>query len=82
MARGFSPSSRWAATAASVQPEQMLEGLKTIESLHHVDKLLVLYGKGDHGGGPMPDMMDRAVNLMHDPNYPTVRFMQRRGLLP
>jgi len=60
--------------SASVQPEQMAAGLKTIQDMHHVDKLLVLYGKGDHGGGPMPDMMDRAVALMHDPNYPTVRF--------
>ena len=57
-----------------VKPEQMLEYLKTLEAKHNVDKLLVLYGKGDHGGGPMPEMMDRAVTLMHDPNFPTVRF--------
>ena len=37
-----------------------------------------LYGKGDHGGGPMADMMDRAVTMMHDPDYPTVRF--RKGV--
>jgi len=60
--------------ADEVKPEEMLEGLKTLEAKHHVDKLLVLYGEGDHGGGPMPAMMDRAVKLMHDPNYPTVRF--------
>ncbi len=57
-----------------VKPDQMLEYLKTLETMHNVDKLLILYGKGDHGGGPMPDMMNRAVELMHDPNYPTVRF--------
>ncbi len=57
-----------------VNPEQMLEALKTVDKLHNVDKLLVLYGEGDHGGGPMPAMMDRAVTLMHDPAYPTVRF--------
>ncbi len=57
-----------------VKPDQMLEYLKTLEDSAHVDKLLILYGKGDHGGGPMPDMMDRAVTLMHDPNFPTVRF--------
>jgi alpha-mannosidase len=60
--------------ADDVKPEEMLEGLKTLEAKHHVDKLLILYGEGDHGGGPMPEMMDRAVKLMHDPNYPTVRF--------
>jgi alpha-mannosidase len=59
-----------------VEPAQMFDGLKTVEAMHHVDKLLVLYGKGDHGGGPMADMMDRAVTLMHDPNYPKVRFMK------
>ncbi len=57
-----------------VEPAEMLEYLKTLEATHHVDKLLILYGEGDHGGGPMPEMMDRAVKLMHDPDYPTVRF--------
>ena len=59
-----------------VQPEQLLEGLKTLETTHNVDKLLVLYGEGDHGGGPMPNMMNRAETLMHDPNFPTVRFQK------
>ena len=58
----------------NVQPAQLLEALQTVESMHHIDKVLSLYGQGDHGGGPMADMMDRAVALMHDPNYPTVRF--------
>jgi len=59
-----------------VQPGQMLEYLQTLEKIHNVDKLLILYGEGDHGGGPMPEMMDRAVKLMHDPDYPTVRFIK------
>jgi alpha-mannosidase len=58
----------------SVEPAQMLEYLKTLKATDHIDKLMILYGEGDHGGGPMPEMMDRAVKLMHDPNYPTVRF--------
>ncbi len=57
-----------------VKPDQMLDYLKTLEDSAHVDKLLILYGHGDHGGGPMPDMMDRAVTLMGDPNFPAVRF--------
>ncbi|MGO9273498.1 MAG: alpha-mannosidase [Terriglobia bacterium] len=60
--------------ADEVKPEEMLENLKTLEAKHNLDKLLILYGEGDHGGGPMPEMMDRAVKLMHDPIYPTVRF--------
>ena len=56
------------------EPSQLLEALNTVNSQAHVDKLLSLYGQGDHGGGPMADMMDRAVTMMHDPDYPTVRF--------
>jgi alpha-mannosidase len=56
------------------EPAQLQEALNTIESMHHIDKVLSLYGQGDHGGGPMADMMDRAVTMMHDPNFPTVRF--------
>ena len=56
------------------EPSQLLDALNTVDSLHHIDKVLSLYGKGDHGGGPMPEMMDRAVTMMHDPDYPTVRF--------
>jgi len=59
-----------------VEPGQMLEYLKTLDEKHHVDRLLILFGKGDHGGGPMPDMVNRAVALMHDPNFPTVRFVK------
>ncbi len=58
------------------EPAQLLDALHTVESMHHIDKVLSLYGKGDHGGGPMPDIMDRAVTMMHDPNFPTVRFMK------
>lgn len=57
-----------------VEPEQMLQYLNTLEREQHIDKLLILYGKGDHGGGPMPEMMNRAADLMHDPSFPTVRF--------
>ncbi|HUZ46928.1 MAG TPA: glycoside hydrolase family 38 C-terminal domain-containing protein [Terriglobia bacterium] len=57
-----------------VRPEEMLRELATLKKMHDVDKLMILYGKGDHGGGPMPEMVDRAIALMHDPNFPTVRF--------
>jgi alpha-mannosidase len=57
-----------------VLPNQMLRELETLKSMHGVDKLLILYGKGDHGGGPMPAMVNRAISLRHDPNFPTVRF--------
>ena len=56
------------------EPSQLLDALNTVDAQSHIDKLLSLYGQGDHGGGPMADMMDRAVTMMHDPDYPTVRF--------
>jgi alpha-mannosidase len=62
--------------ADAVEPGEMLEFLKTLQTKQNVDKVLVLYGEGDHGGGPMPAMMDRAETLMHDPSYPAVRFIK------
>ena len=50
--------------------------------MHNVDKLLILYGKGDHGGGPMPDMMDRAVDADARPQLPHRPLQQSAGLLP
>jgi alpha-mannosidase len=57
-----------------VMPEQMLKYLEDLKSSGGGNKLLILYGQGDHGGGPMPEMVDRATKLMHDPNYPAVHF--------
>jgi alpha-mannosidase len=57
-----------------VMPDVMLRELQTLKSLQGVDKLLILYGHGDHGGGPMPEMVDRAISLMHDSSFPKVRF--------
>jgi alpha-mannosidase len=54
--------------------DDMLRELDVLKSKHGVDKLLILYGHGDHGGGPMPEMVDRATALMHDSSFPKVRF--------
>ena len=57
-----------------VIPDEMLQELAVLKAKHGVDKLLILYGHGDHGGGPMPEMVDRASELMHMPGFPKVRF--------
>jgi alpha-mannosidase len=57
-----------------IVPEDMLRELDVLKSKHGVDKLLILYGHGDHGGGPMPDMVNRATALMHDSSFSKVRF--------
>jgi alpha-mannosidase len=60
--------------AQEVRRDELLKYLKTLESVHNVDRLLILFGKGDHGGGPMPDMINRAEVLKRDPTFPTLRF--------
>jgi len=57
-----------------VIPDEMLQELAVLKTKHGVDKLLILFGEGDHGGGPMPEMVNRATELMHMPNFPKVRF--------
>ena len=57
-----------------VIPDEMLQELAVLKAKHGVDKLLILFGQGDHGGGPMPEMVNRATELMHMPGFPKVRF--------
>lgn len=59
--------------------DEMLRELDTLKAKHGVDKLMILYGHGDHGGGPMPDMVDRATSLMHDGSFPKVRFSKAQA---
>ena len=39
-----------------------------------VDKTAKKIIEDIRSGGPMPEMVDRAIELMDDPNFPTVRF--------
>lgn len=39
-----------------------------------MDKLLVVFGKGDHGGAPLPDMLKRATSLSKDADFPSINF--------
>jgi len=57
-----------------VRRVELLKYLDILKSVHNVDKLLILFGEGDHGGGPMPDMINRAEELKIDPTFPTLRF--------
>jgi alpha-mannosidase len=62
-----------------VIPDEMLQELAALKAKHGVDKLLILYGEGDHGGGPMPEMVNRATELMHMPGFPKVRFSKAQA---
>jgi alpha-mannosidase len=59
--------------------DDMLRELDVLKSKHGVDKLLILYGQGDHGGGPMPEMVNRATALMHDSSFPKVHFSKAQA---
>jgi alpha-mannosidase len=53
----------------------MLEQLASLKRRHGLNKLLVLFGRGDHGGGPTEGMVKEALRLMEilDPAvYPKV----------
>ncbi len=62
-----------------VIPDEMLQELAELKAKHGVDKLLILFGQGDHGGGPMPEMVNRATELMHMPGFPKVRFSKAQA---
>jgi len=57
-----------------VLPESLHDNMKQLKKDHGIDKLLVVFGKGDHGGGPMPDMLDRANRLAKDEKFPSIHF--------
>ncbi len=57
-----------------VIPKEMLEDLGKLKDKHGIDKLMIVFGRGDHGGGPMPDMLHRADSLRKVPNFPTIHF--------
>lgn len=61
--------------AEDVNPMRMLEQLASLKRRHGLGKLLVLFGRGDHGGGPTEGMVREALRLMEirDPAiYPKV----------
>ncbi|MEM1569987.1 MAG: glycoside hydrolase family 38 C-terminal domain-containing protein [Candidatus Bathyarchaeia archaeon] len=58
-----------------VNAMRMLEQLALLKRRHGLTKLLVLFGRGDHGGGPTEGMVKEALRLMEirDPAvYPRV----------
>jgi len=59
-----------------VDRDRMLRQLEELKRKHGMNVLLVLFGRGDHGGGPSEDMIKRALRLMKDPEYPEIKFVR------
>ncbi len=49
----------------TVEETRILEQMKLLNSREQLDDLLMLYGKGDHGGGVTEDMIQRALQFTH-----------------
>jgi len=58
----------------SIEPERLLKQLEELKKKHGISKLLVLFGKGDHGGGPTEEMIERALKLMRKQDFPLIFF--------
>ena len=50
--------------------QQMRQDNARTDSAHH---MLVLYGVGDHGGGPTAEMLDRRLDLGRLPAFPVLK---------
>lgn len=60
-----------------LQPSALAEEWKASRDSTAGRHMLVLYGVGDHGGGPTMEMLDRARELARIPTFPPLR-----GTLP
>jgi len=60
-----------------LQPRSLAEEWKASRDSTAARRMLVLYGVGDHGGGPTMEMLDRARELARIPTFPPLR-----GVLP
>lgn len=57
-----------------VIPGKVLRRLKKIRERQEVDELMVVYGMGDHGGGPTEEMIKQINLLSKEETYPEVKF--------
>jgi alpha-mannosidase len=56
-----------------LKAEEMLEGLKNFESNSGLKNVLILYGLGDHGGGPNREMLNRARSYQKQKIFPLLK---------
>jgi alpha-mannosidase len=55
-------------------PFQLVDWTRQFEANTGMTKMLVLFGVGDHGGGPSMDMMDRIDRLRTLDIYPQIEY--------
>ncbi|RLI34979.1 hypothetical protein DRO55_05770, partial [Candidatus Bathyarchaeota archaeon] len=52
----------------------LLAQLEELKRVHGIDQLMVLFGLGDHGGGPTRRMVEKALTLKGRKDYPRIIF--------
>ncbi|GAB4369202.1 MAG: alpha-mannosidase [Calditrichia bacterium] len=55
-------------------PFQLVDWLRQFEANTGLTKMMVLFGVGDHGGGPTPEMLERIEQLKDLYVYPRIEF--------
>lgn len=55
-------------------PFQLVDWLRQYEANTGLTKLMILFGVGDHGGGPTPEMLERIENLKKLYVFPQIEF--------
>lgn len=56
-----------------LDPDRLAAELDSTVSGGKIRRMLVLYGVGDHGGGPTMEMLERARDLRRVPTFPVLR---------
>jgi len=59
---------------ALTRGENIKKEIETLEKRHGVRELAILYGFGDHGGGPTEEMIEKILKLMKREDYPEIKF--------
>ncbi|MFI5253192.1 MAG: glycoside hydrolase family 38 C-terminal domain-containing protein [Bacteroidota bacterium] len=55
-------------------PYRLVDWLRQFEANTGFTKLMILFGVGDHGGGPSDEMIDRIERLKSLPVYPNIEY--------
>ena len=55
-------------------PYELVDWLRQFEANTGFKEMLMLFGVGDHGGGPTDEMLDRIGRLKHATIYPKIQY--------
>jgi alpha-mannosidase len=64
-----------------MEPERLVDQLMRFERNTGLDEVLVLYGVGDHGGGPNREILQRVRMLQQQPVFPRLVLSRARDFM-